>query len=89
MTEYKIEEDYSIVFATYGLAAFIATVIIIFTGQLRADGQSKETIKSKKSFKHRCLKSRDFQSKNLVEQFLKFRICDSNRAKFISEFDCW
>ena len=50
MTEYKIEEDYSIVFATYGLAAFIATVIIIFTGQLRADGQSKETIKSKKKF---------------------------------------
>ena len=48
MTEYKIEEDYSIVFATYGLAAFIATVIIIFTGQSKADGKSKETIKSKK-----------------------------------------
>lgn len=45
ITEYKIEADYSIIFATYGLAAFIATVIIIFTGQLRADGQSKETIK--------------------------------------------
>jgi len=32
ITEYKIEADYSIIFATYGLAAFIATVIIIFTG---------------------------------------------------------
>ena len=75
MTEYKIEEDYSIVFATYGLAAFIATVIIIFTGQSRADGKNKETIKSKKSFKYRCLKSRDilqngFQSKNLIEYIL-------------------
>jgi len=48
VTEYKIEKDYSIVFATYGLAAFIATVIIIFTGQLRADGKNKQTIKSKK-----------------------------------------
>jgi len=32
ITEYKIEEDYSIIFATYGLAAFIASVIIVFTG---------------------------------------------------------
>ena len=48
ITEYKIEADYSIIFATYGLAAFIATVIIIFTGQLRADGHSKETIKLNK-----------------------------------------
>jgi len=32
VTEFEYEDDYSIIFATYGLAAFIATVIIIFTG---------------------------------------------------------